>query len=262
MNERIREPAVAGVFYPASPRVLGEIVDGLLAQAARSPARWPKAIVAPHAGYVYSGPTAAAAFSLVVGAPIERVVLVGPSHRVPLVGLASPGVTALKTPLGVIPVDTEALARLVSVREDPWAHSREHSLEVELPFVQRVAARARVVPLVVGRSSAQEVGEVLDALWGGPETLIVVSSDLSHYLPYAIGQGVDERTAASIVALDLGLTEDQACGATALNGLAWVARRRGLSAELVELTSSGDTAGPRDKVVGYGAFAFFEGAAA
>ena len=174
-------------------------------------------------------------------------------------GLASPGVAAMRTPLGDIAVDLASLERVPQVLPSPAAHAREHSLEVELPFLQRVAPRAQIVPMAVGHATSAEVGEVLEALWGGPETVIVISSDLSHYLPYAVGRERDRGTAARIVALHPApLVGEQACGAAGLNGLAWVARKRGLTCELLDLRSSGDTAGGRGDVVGYGAFALYE----
>ncbi len=266
MRDQVRQPAVAGAFYPAFPGPLRDLVTSLLSQAharVAQPGPRPKALIVPHAGYVYSGPIAASSFALLApsGGSIERVVLVGPAHRVPVAGLAAPGATALRTPLGDVPVDTEALEAVPQVLANPQAHEREHSLEVELPFLQVVAPRARIVPLVVGRADAPDVGRTLEALWAGPETIFVVSSDLSHYLPYDAGRAEDTRTAARIVALDAGLSGEEACGAAGVNGLLWVARRKGLRAELLDLRSSGDTAGPRDEVVGYGAFAFFEGGA-
>jgi AmmeMemoRadiSam system protein B len=253
----VRPPAVAGTFYPASPAVLGDLVDALLAEA--QPGRAPKALIAPHAGYVYSGPIAASAFAR-VPKDVTRVVVVGPAHRAYLEGLAWPGASWMKTPLGEMEVDVAAL-EAAGVPANAAAHAREHSLEVELPFLQRVAPNAKVLPLAVGRASPDEVARVLERLWGGPETLIVVSSDLSHYLPYDVGREQDERTCAKIVALDPSpLTGDEACGAAGINGLLRVARARGMQAELVDLRSSGDTKGPRDEVVGYGAVCFYEGA--
>jgi AmmeMemoRadiSam system protein B len=176
-------------------------------------------------------------------------------------GLAWPGTARVATPLGELAVDVDALRSVPEVAADPAAHAREHSLEVMLPFVQRIAPHAKVVPLVGNEASAERVGRVLDALWGGPETLIVISSDLSHYLPYRDGRARDERTAARIIALDAALDGDDACGAIGINGLVWLAReRRKLRVELLDLRSSGDTAGPRDEVVGYGAFAVYEDA--
>lgn len=264
MTDTVREPAVAGTFYPASASELGSTVDRLLASA-NVPAggRCPKALIVPHAGYIYSGAIAAAAFARV--APfsdrITRVVLVGPAHRVFVLGLVSPGATRLRTPLGELAVDTEAL-RLIGVEANAPAHAREHSLEVELPFLQRVTPRAKIVPLAGTRADPEVVGRALETLWGGPETLIVISSDLSHFHPYAEGRALDERTCARILALDTTLAGEDACGSIGLNGLAWLARKRGdLVIELIDLRSSGDTAGGRkDEVVGYGAFAIYEAA--
>jgi len=252
------------MFYPEDPTELRGLVDALLGavQVPSTPPVCPKAIVVPHAGYVYSGPIAASAFARLApfARRIERVVVVGPSHRVAFEGMASPGAAALRTPLGEIPVDLESLDRVPEVAASPVVHAREHSLEVELPFLQRVVPNARVVPLAVGRATAAEVGTVLQALWGGPETVFVISSDLSHYLPYGVGREKDRETAARIVALSPEpLHGDEACGAAGINGLAWVARKRGLSCELLDLRSSGDTAGGRAEVVGYGAFALYEG---
>jgi AmmeMemoRadiSam system protein B len=257
----LRPPAVSGSFYPASRSELDALVDDLLAAArerAAGPA--PKAIIAPHAGYVYSGPVAASAFARLALRPvIERVVLIGPAHRAYVDGLVGPDARAMRTPLGDVAVDTAALEGAAGVGASAEAHAREHSIEVELPFLQKIAPAARVVPLLVGRASPAQVGRVLDALWGGDETAVVVSSDLTHYLPYDEGRLRDRATSARVVALDdAPLSGDDACGAAGINGLLWVARERGLRAEEVDLRSSGDTAGPRDEVVGYGAFCFHE----
>lgn len=262
MTESVRPPAVAGTFYPASTNELALAVDRLLAAVTiPDAAPCPKALIVPHAGYIYSGPIAAAAFARV--APfadrITRVVLVGPAHRVFIDGLASPGAARLRTPLGELEVDAEALARL-GVPASAVAHAREHSLEVELPFLQRVAPRAKVVPLIGSRARPEFVGAALETLWGGAETLIVISSDLSHYLPYDEGRATDAATCADIVAREPSIDDERACGAVGINGLLWVARKRGLRVELVDLRSSGDTEGPRDAVVGYGAFALYEAA--
>jgi AmmeMemoRadiSam system protein B len=263
--QSVRPPAVAGSFYPADPEALRALVDRLLAAAAPAQARaagaCPKALIVPHAGYVYSGAIAAAAFARVArhAGRFERVVLIGPAHRIFVHGLAWPGAARLRTPLGEIAVDVEALRALPGVQAHPSAHAREHSLEVMLPFLQRLAPRAKIVPLIGSDPSADEVGRVLEALWGGPETLIVISSDLSHYLPYMVARSRDAHTSARIAGLDAALTGDEACGAVGINGILWLARRKGLRVELVDLRSSGDTAGPRDEVVGYGAFALYEG---
>lgn len=224
----------------------------------------PKVIIVPHAGYVYSGPVAASAYARLRQAAhrIRRVVLLGPVHRVPIRGLALPEAQALATPLGVIPVDADAMhaiAHLPQVGVSAAAHALEHSLEVQLPFLQRLLGDFSIVPLAVGDATPDEVAEVIDALWGGAETLIVISSDLSHYLSYATACDVDGATAQQILALGPGtLTHEQACGATPVNGLLAVARRRRLRSTLLDLRNSGDTAGPRDQVVGYSAFAFYE----
>ena len=259
----VRPPAVAGSFYPASSGELSELIDRLLgearagASAPKTSASAPKAIVVPHAGYVYSAPIAASAFAR-VQETITRVVLVGPAHRVFVRGMVSPGADRLATPLGEIEVDTAALASVPEVKPDPAAHAREHSLEVELPFIQKVAPRAKIVPIAVSNASAADVGHVLETLWGGPETLIAISSDLSHYHPYLDGRARDERSVAKIVAHEPTLAGEDACGCAGLNGLARVARRKRMCTELVDLRSSGDTAGSRDAVVGYAAIAYVE----
>jgi hypothetical protein len=261
----LRPTAVAGTFYPSAPRHLRVEVEDLLRHATL-PARrrMPKALIAPHAGYQYSGPVAASAFATLIpfAARIHRVILVGPSHRVSLFGLALPDAVAFNTPLGPVAIDREALASIPSVPVNAAAHAREHALEVELPFLQTVLPRFTIVPLVAGDADAGSVAEVLGALWGGPETLIVVSSDLSHYLPYDIARRVDEATAQHILALSSApLHHEEACGATPVNGLLLAARERHLQPVQLDLRSSGDTAGGRDQVVGYGAFAFYEEAA-
>jgi AmmeMemoRadiSam system protein B len=256
----IRPPAVAGTFYPADPRTLAADVDALLAEAAGADAApLPKALIVPHAGYVYSGPVAASGYARIRRGRgrIRRVVLLGPVHRVPVRGLALPQADALATPLGAVPVDRAACALLrglPQVVESPAAHRLEHSLEVHLPFLQRLLDDFALVPLAVGDATPTEVAEVLDLLWGGEETLIVISSDLSHYLPYADARAVDAQTAGMIEALAADISHHRACGGTPVNGLVLAARSRGLAIERVDLRNSGDTAGPRDRVVGYGAF--------
>ncbi|MBI3045372.1 MAG: AmmeMemoRadiSam system protein B [Betaproteobacteria bacterium] len=223
----------------------------------------PKAIIAPHAGYIYSGPVAASVYALLAPARgrITRVVLLGPTHRVAVRGLALPGCTAFATPLGAVEIDgaaVESLRTLSQVSVSAQAHALEHSLEVHVPFLQAVIERFTLVPLAVGHASAEEVAQVLDTMWGGPETLIVVSSDLSHYLSYSDAQAVDRATAKAILGLATDISHEQACGATPVMGLAHSARRRGLKPELIDLRNSGDTAGDKNRVVGYGAFAFYE----
>jgi len=257
----IRPPAVAGMFYPADPATLAAEVDALLAQADRThqDTATPKAIVVPHAGYVYSGAVAASAYSRLrpAAATISRVVLLGPVHRVPVRGLALPGVEAFRSPLGDVPLDRAAMdgvRALPQVVESDAAHQHEHSLEVHLPFLQRLLGKFTLVPLAVGDATREEVAQVLDTLWGGDETLIVISSDLSHYLPYDDARKIDAETAAMIVDLRSDIDHHHACGGTPVNGLMLVAHRRRLRVQMVDLRNSGDTAGSKDRVVGYGSF--------
>jgi len=264
----LRPAAVAGTFYDADPAALRASVDRYLrsAGAARGPA--PKALIVPHAGYVYSGPVAAHAYAQIapLRGRVRRVVLLGPAHRVALRGLALPEAEAFATPLGVVPVDTRALALLADlpqiVRSDE-AHALEHSLEVQLPFLQAVLGEFSLVPLVVGDASSEEVAQVLERLWSGDETLIVISSDLSHYLDYETARRLDAETCRAIEQLrPEALGRDSACGRIPVRGLLVTARRFGLAPRTLDLRSSGDTAGDRRSVVGYGAWAFAPAAAA
>jgi AmmeMemoRadiSam system protein B len=254
------------MFYPLGRKALMEDVRGHLGQArvaANTATPVPKAIIAPHAGYVYSGPIAGSVYARLAPAreTIRRVILLGPTHRVPVRGLAVPGASAFETPLGVVEVDREAIAlarTLPQVRESESAHAFEHSLEVQLPFLQMVLADFRIVPFAVGDASPQEVAAVLARVWGGAETLIVVSSDLSHYHRYAEAREIDRATAELILARSPSLDHEQACGATPINGLLLCAKGHGLEPELLDLRNSGDTAGDKSRVVGYAAFAFAE----
>ncbi|AGA32983.1 protein of unknown function DUF52 [Thioalkalivibrio nitratireducens DSM 14787] len=260
--ETVREPAVAGLFYPDDPAALRRevraLMSGATAPAPERPA--PKALIAPHAGYRYSGPVAASAYAALGAAVahIRRVVLLGPSHRVPFRGIAATGAGAYRTPLGAIPVDQAANA---SIRDLPGvvtldlAHGPEHSLEVHLPFLQLLLDDFALVPLVVGDADPNQVTAVLERLWGGPETLIVVSSDLSHYHGYRTAQSLDAETCRAIESMreDM-LTPDRACGCRPLAGLLRAGRAHGLTVHTLDLRNSGDTAGPRTEVVGYGAW--------
>jgi len=257
----IRPPAVAGTFYPARPAVLKQAVRDMLAHPEGSElAHLPKALIVPHAGYVYSGPIAASAYARLapLRGHIRRVVLLGPAHYVPIRGLALPEDDRFATPLGEIPLDVAGMRRLETspvVTRDAAAHEQEHSLEVQLPFLQEVLGEFELLPLVVGEASAAEVAEVLEMVWGGDETLIVISSDLSHYLPDERARVVDHETVARILALH-SVGHRQACGATPINGLLLAAQRRGLHAVALDVRNSSQTAGDPDRVVGYGAFAF------
>ncbi len=258
----IRPAAVAGLFYPADPVQLATDVRRLLSRVATpaSPVP-PKALIVPHAGYSYSGEVAAQAYARLqpLAGRIRRVVLLGPVHRVPVRGLALPASSAFATPLGTVPLDSAAIASLAGLPQvcvSAAAHAQEHSLEVHLPFLQAVLGDFQLVPLAVGDASAAEVAEVLEKLWGGDETLIVISSDLSHFLTYAQAQRIDGASVRQILAGQPGLDHQQACGATPVNGLLQAARQHGLTAELLDLRNSGDTAGDRTRVVGYAAIAF------
>ena len=258
----IRPAAVAGAFYPADPVTLSAMIGALLESAQKPTQAVPKALIAPHAGYVYSGPIAASAYAQLmnVSGKIKRVVLLGPSHRMAVDGLALPGADAFATPLGVTPVDREAvnaIRHLPQVKEIPAAHRMEHSLEVQLPFLQTVLKDFKMVPLAVGDATPDEVAEVLDLLWGGEETLILISSDLSHYLPYRSACETDQVTADAIVALHRSIDLHEACGGIPVSGLIKAAKEHGLQPRLLDLRNSGDTAGDKSRVVGYGAFGFY-----
>jgi len=257
----VRPAAVAGMFYPGAPQRLASDVRDLLSNAGASIDRPPKAVIVPHAGYVYSGPIAASAYARL--APlrevVKRVVLFGPTHRVPVRGLATTSARAFATPLGEVPVDRDAVERalkLPQVVEEDASHAQEHALEVQLPFLQSVLRDFSLVPFAVGDAAPHEVAEVIELLWGGEETLVVISSDLSHYHPYDVAKHIDRNTADAILALAPMLDHEQACGATPINGLLLCAKARGLSPSLLDLRNSGDTAGDRSRVVGYASFAF------
>ncbi|MEE9158877.1 MAG: AmmeMemoRadiSam system protein B [Gammaproteobacteria bacterium] len=259
----VRTPAVAGMFYPAKATELETMVGRYLGAASVS-GPVPKAIIAPHAGFIYSGPVAASAYVRIAPArdTITRVILLGPAHRVTVAGLALPSVDSLATPLGNVSVDKKAVAMIADlpqVKVMDAAHESEHSLEVHLPFLQTVLTQFALVPLAVGQASPVDVGEVLERLWGGPETLIVISSDLSHYHDYDTARRLDSATSRAIEQLrPEDIQYDHACGRIPINGLLHVARKRGMSVTTIDLRNSGDTAGPRDQVVGYGAYVFEE----
>ena len=266
METSERRPAVAGTFYAGEAETLRREVRDLLDPIAAADGPAPKAVIVPHAGFMFSGPVAARAYARLVPArdTIRRVVLLGPSHYVPLRGLAATSAERFLTPLGPVPVDREGVATALAqpgTQTLDAAHEREHSLETQLPFLQQVLADFRIVPLVVGDSSPEEVGRVLEALWGGPETLIVVSSDLSHFHDDATARTLDLTTARAIEGLEAeAVGHDNACGFHPVRGLLWVARRRGGRIATLDLRNSSEAGAPRDRVVGYGAFALEEGA--
>lgn len=259
-----RPPAVAGTFYPAEPGILSAEIRHYLAEAGPSPAgsRPPKALIVPHAGYLYSGPVAASGYACLQPhrAQIRRVVLLGPAHRVAVTGLAAPSVDSFRTPLGPVVLDRRSIQGLLGlpfVATDDAAHAREHSLEVHLPFLQTVLDAFVLVPLVVGDATPAQVSQVLEQLWGGEETLLVISSDLTHFQDPTTATRLDRRTADAIQRLDgPAIRRDDACGRRPIQGLLESARSHHLTPWCLDLRNSGDTAGSRDRVVGYGAFLF------
>lgn len=268
----VRQPAVAGTFYPGTPEELRKSISAYLAEAeAKIPARpgaVPKAIIAPHAGYIYSGLTAAAAYRTLAPARgiIKRIVMMGPCHRVGVAGIALSSATAFRTPLGDVQVDREAvaaIANLPAVEVVDATHKDDHALEVHLPFLQAVLGDFKIVPMIVGGARAEDVARVLEALWGGPETLILISSDLSHYQPYDAARQIDDATRRAIEGIDaLALSDNQACGRHSIKGLLLLARAKDLTVSTADIRNSGDTAGPKDRVVGYGSWLFREPPAA
>ena len=262
----VRPAAVAGMFYPGDPRSLAAEVDDLLGGAGQPVARlgYPKALVVPHAGYIYSGAVAARAYDELATArgSVQRVLLLGPTHRVAVKGLAIPSSGAFATPLGTVRIDASALA---AVRDLPQvvvsdaAHAMEHSLEVQLPFLQKVLGDFALAPFAVGMASVREVAEVLERLWGGAETLIVISTDLSHYHSYEQARAIDRATITRIAGFATDLDHEEACGATPLNGLLFASKQKNLSLKLLFACNSGDTAGGKGQVVGYSAFGLYDG---
>jgi hypothetical protein len=259
----IREPAVAGQFYPGTAGRLEATVTALLDEAQLSDGRAPKVLIVPHAGYVYSGPVAATGYAYLKRSRdrYRRVILLGPCHRVLVRGLALSGAGAFRTPLGDVPLDTAALASLERHGATVFdaAHRNEHSLEVHLPFLQVLLGSFTLVPIVAGDAEPEAVAEVLDVLWNGPETLIVISSDLSHFLSYEDARVRDAATCRAIERFDAhNIDYDDACGATPISGLLVAAKRRGMEITTVDLRNSGDTAGDKNRVVGYGAWVLRE----
>jgi len=261
----VRPPALAGTWYAGDARALGADVEGFLTAAGARDGSPPKAIIAPHAGLIFSGPIAGQAYAQLapVAETVERVVLLGPAHRTFVRGLCAPTVDGFETPLGVVPLDRESLDPLRDLPQVSFAdgpHAEEHSIEIQLPFLQRLLGDFRLVPLLVGAAEPEEVAEVLERLWGGPETRIVISSDLSHFHDYETAKRLDQATTRAIEGLDVGgLDEESACGRVPIRGLLTIAKRKGLRVDTLDVRNSGDTAGRKDRVVGYGAYAFSDG---
>ncbi len=262
----VRPAAVAGMFYPGDARALAAEVDDLLGGTGTPAPRlgYPKALVVPHAGYIYSGGVAARAYDELLPArgTVKRVVLLGPTHRVAVRGLAMPSAAGFATPLGTVRIDAETLDSvrdLPQVVVDDAAHAMEHSLEVQLPFLQKMLGEFSLAPFAVGMASVAEVAEVIERLWGGPETLVVISTDMSHYHTYEQARAIDGATIERIAAFATDIHHEEACGATPLNGLLFFSKQKNLSLKLLAACNSGDTAGGKDRVVGYSAFGLYEG---
>jgi AmmeMemoRadiSam system protein B/AmmeMemoRadiSam system protein A len=262
----VRPAAVAGMFYPGDARALSAEVDELLGSVDAPAPRlgYPKALVVPHAGYIYSGGVAARAYDELAAARglVKRVVLLGPTHRVAIRGVAAPSVQAFATPLGEVRIDQQAIAAvrdLPQVVVNDRAHALEHSLEVQLPFLQKVLGDFALAPFAVGAATTPEVAQVLERLWGGAETLIVISTDMSHYHAYERARAIDGATIGRIAAFATDIDHEEACGATPLNGLLAFSRQKNLSLKLLAACNSGDTAGGKDQVVGYSSFGLYEG---
>ncbi|HET7669693.1 MAG TPA: AmmeMemoRadiSam system protein B [Burkholderiales bacterium] len=261
----VRNAAVAGLFYPGEAQSLSAELEELLGGVEQNGPRlgFPKALIVPHAGYIYSGPVAARAYDELAPARgvVRRVVLLGPVHRVPVRGLAVPTDAAFATPLGTVPIDHDALSRLTGLQQvvpSDAAHLHEHALEVQLPFLQRQLGEFSLVPFAVGEATPEQVAEVIGRLWGGRETLIVISTDLSHYHPYGKARQIDRNTVTRIARFATDLDHEEACGATPLNGFLLTAQQRSLGIKLLAACNSGDTAGGKGQVVGYSAFALYE----
>lgn len=257
---QVRAAAVAGTFYPKERRVLTDQIQAFI-NSANIQGPMPKAIICPHAGYIYSGPIAAYAYKLITQGKeqIKKVVLLGPAHRVPFKGIALSSADSFSTPLGKIPLDKSSLQSIAELPQVSYlddAHTLEHSLEVQLPFLQMCLNEFSLVPALVGDANPQEVAEVLEILWGDSETLIVISSDLSHYQDYRTAQQRDEQTSLAIQSKNFqDINYEDACGCNPINGLLWLAKKQNLQIDILEQRNSGDTAGSRDRVVGYGAYA-------
>lgn len=264
MTVRIRKPAVAGTLYPGRTDQLNATLDDCWTKRIAVDGPPPKAVIVPHAGYAYSGPVAASAYATLaqLAGTVTRVVLLGPSHRYAMRGFALPESQLWQTPLGMVEVDLGSVERLAEtpgfVKSD-LAHEREHSLEVHVPFLQRSLGRVQVLPILVGDVGASAVAAVLDHLWGGPETLIVISTDLSHYHDQATAKGIDSQTVRFIESLNAAaLTPERACGASPVAGLLHTARQRNMRCTAVDVRTSADTAGDAARVVGYASFLLWQ----
>lgn len=256
-----RQPAVAGLFYPNDPRELACEIDALLSQEQREVIPNLRALIVPHAGYIYSGSVAAAAFSCIPpDAKFKYVLLIGPSHRVAFQGMAVPLADQFNTPLGNISIAADKISELVDnglVSYNDLAHRQEHSLEVQLPFLQKIEIQADLIPVVVGNASARDVGRLILPALQDPEVLTVISTDLSHYHSYVKAKLIDENTNQRIITGDTDIRGDEACGYMGLNGLQWALISTDFKPHLLQCSNSGDSAGDKARVVGYGAYAIY-----
>jgi AmmeMemoRadiSam system protein B len=257
-----RPPAVAGAFYPGDPLELSAMVSELLVAAdPTSLPRRPRALVVPHAGYIYSGGVAAQGYSRLepFAGEIRRVILLGPNHRVPLAGIAAPDVSCFRTPLGDIDIDQKMISQLADkglLQINSLPHENEHCLETQLPFLQKLLSDWQLVPLIVGETAVDDVSALLDEVIHDPDNLVIISSDLSHFHEYHEAQRIDSHTSELIETLQPVVHPQQACGAFPLNGLLQLAGSMGLKVITLDRKNSGDTAGGKDQVVGYGCYAF------
>ncbi|MCL2736013.1 MAG: AmmeMemoRadiSam system protein B [Propionibacteriaceae bacterium] len=267
---QIRPTAVAGFFYPDDPQQLRAIVTGFLEDARGGAQAHPRGVapdsvqgvIAPHAGYIYSGLTAGSAYVQLepLADRVRHVVIVGPTHRVGIHGIALPDADAMATPLGLVPLWAEGVSRALAcprVEVSEAVHAQEHSLEVQLPFLQMTLPDVDVLPLAAGWVEPQDVALVLSDVADPADTAIIISSDLSHYHPYAEARRIDQETVRQILRRDPLVSHDQACGATGINALTLVSNQRGLHPVLIGMCTSGDTAGDKKAVVGYAAFGFY-----
>jgi len=260
----VRPAAVADLFYPGEVGPLTTFIADTLSEASAQLSAdmpIPKAVIAPHAGYIYSGLTAAFAYAALKHANINRIILLGPAHRVPFYGMALSGYDAFATPLGEVRLDAKAMQQALSfadVQVNDAAHAQEHSLEVQLPFLQVVLGDFSLLPICIGSVQPDAVARVVESLWGDEKTLFVVSSDLSHFHSYDEARALDFQSVDTVLEMREALNHEQACGATGINALLTVARRHGLTSQLLDYRNSGDTAGDKERVVGYASIAFFE----
>ena len=261
--EKIKQADVAGMFYPGEEASLRQMVDGFIQKALSFDLR-PRAIIAPHAGYIYSGSIAGTAYKTIAAVrdQIENVIIMSPAHRFYLRGIALHMADAFATPLGNIPVNigiVKKIKQFSSVQWEERSFIQEHGLETHLPFIQRAFKPGiKIVPMIVGECQESEVAEILESVWEDPRNFVIISSDLSHFHSYADAKKLDRNTVDLIQNLDSqSLDTEFACGHYPICGLLNLARNRKLKIKALDIRSSGDTAGSKESVVGYGSFAVY-----